>query len=149
MKKSFSIMLLLLAILFNATSCKSAVFHYDYDEMKSVVERIEIVFMDSFNPLTYRGEPIKLTDGERDELLLELSKIEYKTVTPPPSGGTGYYIKLYYANDEFGFINYKRSASHIYNNEGYVRIFVGMAPQGVVCPKEDFDNLIAKFINIS
>jgi hypothetical protein len=135
----FLICLLLGLFLFGC----SQPYYYSYDEQKDQIEKIEIIDIQEFYPDKKYDLLKTLSEEEMDELLSELSNIEFiYGMGPPNTSPEGFCLKLYYKNGEIGYINYNTSIK--FNAEGSRRIF----EKKLQCPEDNFNDLLSKYIEL-
>lgn len=129
MKKTSCILLICLSLCLTFVSCAKT-FYY---ELKDEVEKIEIINIQEFYPDRNYVLLKTLSEEEMDELLLELSKIEFTySMGPPNTSPEGLCLKLNCKNGEFMYINYNTSIK--FNNENSIRT----GERNLRCPEEKF-----------
>ena len=117
---------------------------FDYETLKNEVVKIEIK-SSVYPPDETESEMLyTLADYETNDFLQKLSLLKFENIwfrTELPYYGK-YYIKLFYKNGDYQII--LNNSTFNYDSNGK-----RTSGKSWSCPKEDFDNLIAKFINIS
>ena len=141
MKKSlFIIIIIIIIFIFISLAGCGGSYYYNYEDLKETVEKVEIIEITNEGKTAEDFKLIRiLNDKEMDELLEELAKVEfiYPFGTPRELSDTG--IKMYYSNEEYEIVS--RLATKRYKDD--VEIDWRMR----YCSKEDFDNLVSKYLN--
>ena len=122
-----AVTLLVLIVAFKLISDHQAKTYFAYDKMIGIVDKIEIVYVDTNQDNEIVLKELNLT--EKDELLLGLSEIDFFRSIGDPSEPTGICIKLYYKNGTINLVSPNVTSQSI----------------TLRCPQEDFDALVSRF----
>ncbi len=126
--KKLAIVLVLLLILLSLCSCVRE-YHFNYEELKENVQKIEII---DFNSDNYEEQTLMVvSESDQDKLLLDLSQLDYYYYLGDPELGAGHCIKLFYKNNEVEIISWRDTSK-----QGFIK-----------CNREKFDEMIQKYLD--
>ena len=136
--KKISLLLMVICLALVLLSCAKP-HQFKFEERQNEIEKIEIVFNPQYEP----QELIKtLNSEEKDLLLSELAKIEFKKGFGDQSSLLGYCIKITFTNQEFKMIGQEGNNLNTYDTN---RVnFIGWW----FCDKTEWNALISRFVNV-
>ena len=142
MKKVISVILSLLMLTTLASCITKTSYYHNYEE--SITEKIEIIYIDRDKDRENKSLVYPLTNEEISECLLALSKIEFGHVFigTTPTYPNRYCLKITFNDGKYVIIG--TGGAEFYAEDGTLEKW-----NYYRCSKEDFDNLIAKFISVS
>ena len=112
MKKVAAILVVVL-LLFSLSGCDNT-YHFDYDELKETVQKIEII---DYDALTKEERLLTvISESEQDQFLKDLSQIEFYHAFGDPDTPKGYSIKLIYNNYDYEIITWSGTTKNRFLN---------------------------------
>lgn len=138
--KKVSIIVLVIVLLLTFAACKPSnePFHYDYDELKESVTRVELIYYnnqalfyhrhrDQLLPFDFsKVEVLKtLPESKLDDFLHDLSEYTFIKSLGHLDSPQGYSVRLLYSNGDFEIISQYFDYSGSFYADGQVKRFIG------------------------
>ena len=126
MKKA-AITLALLLVLVSLCGCKNE-YHFDYEDLKEKVQKVEIV---EYNSDTEEETLLStISSSNQDQFLLDLSRLEYHFIWGTPIDPDGVCLKLIFKNGDSEIIGWCGTTKH----------------KLILCNQEEFDTLVQNYL---
>lgn len=104
--KKVAIVLAVLLVLFSLCGCENT-YHFNYEQLQENVQTIEII---EYNAYTEEESVLLvISEAEQEQLLLDLSQLEYHYFLGAPYLETGKCLKLTYKDNDYEIVSWRGS----------------------------------------